>query len=58
MTVLTRRLIVKVTIFRQTRDPAGLWADTAVDQNTQVDMENIILSQARALRNEAQSKPK
>lgn len=49
---------VKVTIFRQTKDPAGLWADTAVDQNTQVDMENIILSQARALRNEAQNKPK
>lgn len=49
---------VKVTIFRQKRDPAGLWVDTAVDQNTQIDMENIILSQARSLRNEAQNKPK
>ena len=46
---------VKVTVFRQARDGAGLWIDSEIDNNTQLDMENIILSQARALRNEAQS---
>lgn len=49
---------IKVTVFRQGRQPDGLWVDTEVDNNTQIDMENIILSQARQLRNEAQNQPK
>ncbi|MDJ0950055.1 MAG: DUF3576 domain-containing protein [Alphaproteobacteria bacterium] len=47
---------VKVTIFRQQRDPTGLWVDSSVENNTQIDMENIILSQARSLRNEQQNR--
>ena len=40
---------------RQRRDDVGTWIDAQVDSNTQIDLENIILSQARLLRNEAKN---
>ena len=46
---------VKVTVFRQVLDDGGQWVDSTVDSNTQTDMENIILSQARVLRSQARS---
>lgn len=48
---------VKAAVFRQNRDEKGDWIDAEIDQNTQVDLENIILSQARLLRNEAMNRP-
>lgn len=48
---------VKATVFRQNRDEKGGWVDAKIDENTQVDLENIILSQARLLRNEAMNRP-
>lgn len=49
---------VKVNVFRQKKGADGDWSDARIDQNTQVDMENIILSQARVLRNEARNATK
>lgn len=41
---------VKAAVFRQIRDPSGLWADAPVDPKTPVDLENAILTRARQLR--------
>src|SRR5690606_34579524 len=42
---------VKVTMFRQTREgPGAPWVDSEVDQNTPIDLENVILARARELR--------
>ncbi len=41
---------VRVSAFRQTRDPAGNWIDAAVDNGTGTDLENAILTRARQLR--------
>ncbi len=43
---------VKVTIFRQKRGDGG-WVDAAVDSNTAVDLENVILERARDMRQRA-----
>lgn len=40
---------VKVSLFRQARDASGLWTDAAVENNTAVDLENVILLRAREL---------
>ncbi len=63
VTVLVRGLDlqsdgVKVTVFRQARKAEGAWLDSKVDTNTQTDMENIILSQARVLRRAARNAPR
>jgi Domain of unknown function (DUF3576) len=41
---------VKVTVFRQTRDPNGQWVDAQVDAKTGRDLENSILTRARQIR--------
>ena len=42
---------VKVTMFRQIREaPAAPWVDATVDNNTPIDLENVILARARELR--------
>jgi Domain of unknown function (DUF3576) len=41
---------VKVTVFRQTRDPGGQWVDAPVDPKTARDLENSILTRARQIR--------
>jgi hypothetical protein len=41
---------VRASVFRQTRDPNGQWADAAVDQKTGTDIENAILTRARQMR--------
>jgi hypothetical protein len=41
---------VRASVFRQTREPGGQWADAAVDQKTGTDLENAILTRARQMR--------
>ena len=41
---------LRVTVFRQTRDPAGAWVDSAVNPATAREIENAILTRARQLR--------
>ena len=41
---------VKVSVFRQSRDPRGAWLDASVDPSTAVELENRILTRARELR--------
>jgi hypothetical protein len=41
---------IKAAVFRQRRDGAGSWIDTAVETQTAVDLENVILTRARQLR--------
>lgn len=41
---------VKVSVFRQVRDPSGMWVDANVDPETQIQLENKILERARALK--------
>ena len=50
--ILDRRLradAVKVSVFRQVRNPAG-WTDAAVNPDTGIKLENAILARARELR--------
>jgi hypothetical protein len=41
---------LNVTVFKQVRDGAGNWADSAVSGQTEQDLENTILTRARQLR--------
>jgi hypothetical protein len=41
---------VRVTVFRQTKDERGQWADAPVDPKTGRDLENSILTRARQIR--------
>jgi hypothetical protein len=41
---------LKVTVFKQTRDPAGSWVDASTAAQTETDIENAILTRARQLR--------
>lgn len=41
---------LRVTVFRQTRDPQNLWVDARVDERTARDLENAILRRARQMR--------
>jgi hypothetical protein len=41
---------LKVTIFKQTRDPTGNWVDSPTAAQTETDIENAILTRARQLR--------
>ena len=41
---------LNVTIFKQTRDPVGQWTDAPVAAQTDIDIENSILTRARQLR--------
>ena len=41
---------LRVSVFRQTRDKAGAWADSAVQPKTATELENQILTRARQLR--------
>jgi len=41
---------VKVSLFKQMRDPTGQWADSRVDPKMASDIENSILTRARQLR--------
>jgi hypothetical protein len=41
---------LRASVFRQTRDNAGNWADVPADPRTGVDMENAILTRAREMR--------
>ena len=41
---------VNVSVFRQTKDAAGNWADAAVSDDTALQIENSILRRARELR--------
>jgi hypothetical protein len=41
---------LNVTVFKQARDAAGGWADVAVTGQTEIDIENAILTRARQLR--------
>ena len=41
---------LNVTIFKQARDAAGGWVDVAVTSQTEIDIENAILTRARQLR--------
>jgi Domain of unknown function (DUF3576) len=41
---------VRCTVFRQTRNAEGQWADAPVDQKTGTDIENAILTRARQMR--------
>ncbi len=43
---------VKLTVFRQSRDESGNWADAPIENNTALDLENVILTRARELRQE------
>lgn len=43
---------VRVTVFRQLRDPAGNWTDQPVETGVATKIENAILLKARQLRNE------
>ena len=48
---------VRATVFRQKRDASGQWADATVEPQTDIDLENAILTRARQLRlNTASSK--
>ena len=41
---------LNVTVFKQTRDASGNWVDTPVSPQTDIDIENSILTRARQLR--------
>jgi hypothetical protein len=41
---------LNVTVFRQTRDAGGQWVDAPVSPQTDIDIENSILTRARQLR--------
>ncbi len=41
---------LNVTVFKQARDAAGGWTDVAVTAQTEIDIENAILTRARQLR--------
>ena len=41
---------LNVTVFKQTRDASGQWVDTPVSPQTDIDIENSILTRARQLR--------
>lgn len=41
---------LNVSVFRQGRDPAGAWIDAATTPQTEIDIENAILTRARQLR--------
>ena len=41
---------LNVTVFKQTRDASGAWADAPVAAQTETDLENAILTRARQLR--------
>lgn len=41
---------VKVSAFRQARDPSGSWVDVAVEPKMATELENAILNRARQLR--------
>ena len=41
---------IRVSVFRQTREAAGRWADSSVQARTATDLENQILARARQLR--------
>ena len=41
---------LNVTVFKQTRDTSGAWADAPVAGQTETDIENAILTRARQLR--------
>ncbi len=41
---------LNVTVFKQTRDPAGGWIDAPLAPQTDTDIENAILTKARQLR--------
>ena len=41
---------LKVSVFKQTRDPAGSWIDSPTAAQTETDIENAILTRARQLR--------
>lgn len=43
---------VRVSSFRQTRDPSGTWRDAAVPKETAIKIEESILTRARQLRQE------
>lgn len=47
---------IRAAVFRQVRDGAGNWIDAAVDPKTGPDVENAILTRARQIRLDAQSK--
>lgn len=47
---------VRVSVFKQRRDAAGGWIDTAVEPKMATEMENSILTRARELRS-AQAQP-
>tara|TARA_B100000214_G_scaffold217437_1_gene157974 strand:+ start:200 stop:724 length:525 start_codon:yes stop_codon:yes gene_type:complete len=44
---------VRVSVFRQTRTPSGGWREAPVQQETQVQLENAILTRARQFRTES-----
>lgn len=46
---------VRVSVFRQKKDKKGNWKDAEADIATKLDLESIILSQARVLRSEAKN---
>jgi hypothetical protein len=41
---------LNVTVYKQTRDASGAWAEAPVSDQTQADIENAILTKARQLR--------
>jgi len=41
---------LNVTVFKQTKDAAGAWVDASVTGQTDIDIENAILTRARQLR--------
>jgi hypothetical protein len=41
---------LKVSVFKQTREPGGNWVDSATASQTETDIENAILTRARQLR--------
>jgi Domain of unknown function (DUF3576) len=41
---------VKAAVFRQRRDAGGAWTDAAVESQTAIQLENVILTRARQLR--------
>ncbi|MBM3513763.1 MAG: DUF3576 domain-containing protein [Alphaproteobacteria bacterium] len=41
---------LKISVFRQTQDGAGRWADAAVGQEVATEVENAVLTRARELR--------
>jgi hypothetical protein len=41
---------LKVSVFKQQRDPTGAWVDSSTAAQTETDIENAILTRARQLR--------